>query len=53
MLIAEISNQKITTLSGEEIISILNDYRHPMFETVYEIIVADNKMFSEDMPYES
>lgn len=45
MLIAEISKQQITALSGEDIISILNDYRHPMFERVYDVFV-DNQMFS-------
>ena len=53
MLVAEVTDNKIKGLSGDEIVIILNDYRHPMFETVYEVIVAENKMFSEDMPYES
>ena len=53
MLVAEVTDNKIKGLSGADIVNILNDYRHPMFETVYEIIVADNKMFKEDMPYES
>lgn len=44
MLIAEISNQKINALSGEDIISILNDYRHPMFEQVYDVFVVDKQM---------
>ena len=52
MLVAEVTDNKIKGLSGADIVNILNDYRHPMFETVYEIIVADNKMFKEDMPYE-
>jgi hypothetical protein len=53
MLVAEVIDNQLKGLSGDEIINILNDYRHPMFETVYEVIVAENKMFSEDMPYES
>lgn len=53
MLVAEVTDNQLKSLSGDDIVKILNDYRHPMFETVYEIIVADNKMFSEDMPYES